>query len=106
MSRFQRSLIYILTIILFCTVLYFLPETKDNVIVDADRSLVNNVSKHVLNNEKKQEANAEETNENHVLEEPGNELGANGDLNQIGIPPSFDKHDNGVLLSLFCIVFG
>lgn len=54
----------------------------------------------MLNSARKEEV--EETNENHVLEEPGNEIAMNSDhLNQIVIPPSFEKQDNGIVNNPF-----
>lgn len=96
MSRFQRSLIYILSIILCCTILYFLPGSDNDILIEADRLTLNNVNKDILNPVRKEDLNiVEEGNENHVLEEPGNEISNNDHLNQIGIPPSFEKNENG-----------
>lgn len=75
-----------------------MPESKDSIIVEAEKPAVNNVNKEILNNSGKEGiVNAEETNENQVLEEPGNEQNGinNEHLNQIGIPPRLEKHNNG-----------
>lgn len=103
LSRFQRSVIYILLIIICCTVLYLLPEGKDSLIVDVEQKpIVNIVNKGILNKGIKHKETKEiiENNNNNVLEEPGNEIGMNSDhLNQIGIPPNFERHiNNGMFL--------
>lgn len=81
-------------IIICCTVLYLLPEDKSSLVVEAEQKpVINSVNKDILSspNQKRKDIN-----ENNVLEEPGNEISANNDhFNQIGIPPNFDKHDNG-----------
>lgn len=85
--------------------MYLLPDSKNTLTVEAEQKpSINSVNKDMLISVNKKER---ETNENNnVLEEPGNEISSNNDhLNQIGIPPSFEKHDNGMIV-IFVGVFG
>lgn len=77
------------------TALYLLPESKNNLTVETveEKSVISSINKDILNNKKDRETVNENSN---VLEEPGNEISMNNDnLNQIGIPPNFEKRDNG-----------
>lgn len=70
LSRFQRSLIYMLIIISCCMVLYFIPNS-DSVVLNVDVSEVNAVNRNVLVVEKKVDNEVDAEQQNHVLEEPG-----------------------------------
>ncbi|KRT82488.1 glycoside hydrolase, partial [Oryctes borbonicus] len=72
LSRFQRSLIYMLVIIFFFMVLYFIPNS-DNVILNVEVSDPNPINRNILVGEKERKRDNElddSQQESHVLEEP------------------------------------
>lgn len=68
-----------------------LPENSNSLTIETQQKPhANSINKEILNN------GGNKKEKESVLEEPGNEIGMNSDhLNQIGIPPSYEKqHDN------------